>query len=46
MTRVSLLHLGELHGYQQLLVGLVAVGPFIALAVVVVVQRRRDDRES
>lgn len=35
-------HLGELHAYEQLLVLLLAFGPFLALAVVVYVVRRRD----
>lgn len=37
------LHLGELHAYEQLLVALIAFGPFVALGIVVVL-RRRDDR--
>ena len=35
-------HLGELHAYEQLLVLLLAFGPFLVLAVVVYVVRRRD----
>jgi len=38
------MHLGELHAYEQLLVALIAFGPFVALGIVVVVLRRRDDR--
>lgn len=54
MTRVSvlvanavawvLMHLGELHAYEQLLVALIAFGPFVVLGVVVAVMRRRDGR--
>ena len=36
------LHLGALHPFEQLLVALVAFGPFVALFVVVHVVRRRD----
>jgi hypothetical protein len=45
-------HLGELHSYERALVLLVAFGPFVVLAVVVYVLRRRDlaaearDREA
>jgi type VI protein secretion system component VasK len=39
-------HLGELHTYEQLLVWLIAFGPFVALAVVVLVVRRRDAAEA
>jgi hypothetical protein len=39
---VTLLHLGALHGYEKLLVAVIAVGPFLVLAVVVSVLRRRD----
>ncbi len=39
-----LMHLGELHDYEKLLVAIIAFGPFVALAVVVLVLRRRDDR--
>ena len=35
-------HLGALHPYEQLLVAVVAVGPFVVLGVVVAVLRRRD----
>jgi len=41
-----LMHLGELHAYEKLLVGIIAFGPFVALVVVVAVLRRRDDRGS
>ena len=36
------LHLGELHAYEQLLVALIAFGPFVVLGIVVYVVRRRD----
>ena len=36
------LHLGALHPFEQLLVALVAFGPFVVLFVVVYVVRRRD----
>ena len=40
------MHLGDLHAYEQLLVGLIAFGPFVALIVVVAVLRRRDAGEE
>jgi hypothetical protein len=39
-------HLGALHPYEQVLVLLLAFGPFVVLACVVAVVRRRDARES
>jgi hypothetical protein len=36
------LHLGGLHSYEQLLVLAIAFGPFVVLAIVVFVVRRRD----
>lgn len=36
------LHLGPLHPVEQLLVLALAFGPFVVLAVVIVLQRRRD----
>lgn len=36
------MHLGDLHAYEQLLVGLIAFGPFVVLIVVVALVRRRD----
>ena len=36
------LHMGALHPYERLLVLLIAFGPFVVLAVVVYVVRRRD----
>lgn len=35
-------HLGALHAYEKLLVALIAFGPFVVLAVVVHVVRKRD----
>ena len=43
---VTLLHLGTLHPVERLLVLLVAFGPFLVLAVVVYVVRRRDIAEE
>ena len=39
-------HLGGLHPVESVLVAVLAFGPFVALGVVVYVQRRRDDRED
>jgi hypothetical protein len=39
-------HLGPVHGFERLLVAVVALGPFVVLAVVAVVVRRRDARET
>lgn len=36
------LHLGPLHPVEQLLVFALAFGPFVVLAVVILLQRRRD----
>ena len=43
---VTLLHLGALHPVEQLLVGLVAFGPFVVLFSVFYVVRRRDGAEE
>jgi hypothetical protein len=40
------LHLGELHAYEQLLVALIAFGPFVVLGIVVYVVRRRDTEDD
>ena len=40
------LHLGALHPYELLLVLVIAFGPFVVLAVVVFLLRRRDLREE
>jgi hypothetical protein len=39
-------HLGQLHAWEQVLVLLLAFGPFILLGIVVVVVRRRDIAEE
>ena len=39
-------HLGQLHPFEQLLVFLIAFGPFVVLGVVVWFRRREDSRES
>jgi hypothetical protein len=36
------LHLGALHAYETVLLGVVAFGPFVVLAIVVHVLRKRD----
>jgi len=36
------MHLGSLHPYETALLALIAFGPFVVLAIVVVVGRRRD----
>lgn len=41
-TPLPPLHLGDLHAYEQLLVLVLAFGPFVVLGVVVAVVRRRD----
>ena len=45
-TTVVLGHIGGLHPVETALVALLAFGPFVALGVVVFLQRRRDDRED
>ncbi len=40
------LHMGALHPVEQLLVLLLAFGPFALLAVVVLVRRRQDARDE
>jgi hypothetical protein len=40
------MHLGDLHAYETALLALLAFGPFVVLAVVVVVLRRRDADED
>ena len=44
MTPVLPLHMGALHPYEQVLVYLLAFGPFVLLGVVVAVRRRQDRR--
>ena len=41
-TAVLPLHMGALHPVEQLLVLLLAFGPFVVLGVVVAVRRRQD----
>lgn len=36
------LHLGALHAYETVLLAILAFGPFVVLAVVVLILRRRD----
>jgi hypothetical protein len=38
--------MGALHPFEQLLVYLLAFGPFLVLGVVVAVRRRQDRRED
>ncbi len=40
------LHMGALHPFEQLLVVLLAFGPFVALGIVIAVRRRQDRREE
>jgi len=40
------LHFGSLHPYEQALTLLLAFGPFVLLAIAVVVRRRHDDRSE
>jgi len=40
------LHLGPLHPAEQVLTYLLAFGPFVLLAIVVVVRRRQDGHEE
>jgi hypothetical protein len=46
MPVLPALHMGPLHPVEQLLVLLVAFGPFVVLFVVVYVVRRRDVAEE
>jgi hypothetical protein len=39
---VTPLHLGDLHPYEQALTLLLAFGPFVVLAVVIVIRSRQD----
>ena len=39
-------HLGKLHGYEQVLVVLLAFGPILLLAVTVWIARRRIDEDD
>ena len=46
MTGLVLEHLGKLHGYEQVLVVLLAFGPILLLAVTVWIARRRIDDDE
>lgn len=46
MTLLVPEHLGGLHPLETVMVALLAFGPFVALGVVVYLQRRRDDTED
>jgi hypothetical protein len=37
------LHLGQLHAYEKVLTLVLAFGPFVVLALVIAVRRRRHD---
>jgi len=39
-------HLGTLHGYDQTLALVLAFGPFVLLAIVILVRRRLDATED
>lgn len=39
-------HLGSLHGYEQALVLVLAFGPFVLLAIVILLRRRQDAGED
>jgi len=43
---IVLWHMGNLHPFEKLLVGAIAFGPFLVLAVVVYVVRKRDVAEE
>jgi hypothetical protein len=45
MSPLVPMHLGDLHAYETALLALLAFGPFVVLAVVVVMLRRRDAAE-
>ena len=40
------LHMGALHPYEQVLVLVLAFGPFLLLGAVIAVRRRQDRREE
>ncbi|MGZ5399867.1 MAG: hypothetical protein ACXWXO_18840 [Nocardioides sp.] len=39
-------HLGSMHGYEQVLALVLAFGPFVLLAIVIVVRRRHEAAED
>ena len=43
---LPLLHMGKLHGYEHLLVYLLAFGPFLLLALTIWISRRRNRLET
>jgi len=43
---VTPLHMGALHPFEQVLVLVLAFGPFLLLGAVVAVRRRQDRREE
>lgn len=45
-TLVVPLHLGSLHPFESVVLGLVAFGPFVVVALVVARQRRQADQEQ
>ncbi len=40
------MHMGPLHAYETALLALIAFGPFVVIAVVVMMQRRRGSRSE
>jgi hypothetical protein len=46
LLHVTPWHLGKLHGYENLLALLLAFGPFVILALVIVMRRRDDDEDA
>jgi hypothetical protein len=43
---LTALHMGALHPVEQVLTLVLAFGPFLVLAAVIVHRRRQDDRDS
>ena len=43
---VTVWHMGSLHPVEKALTVLLAFGPFVVLAIVIVVRRRQDRRED
>ena len=43
---MTLWHMGSLHAYEQVLVLLLAFGPFVVLGIVVWLRRREDAAEE
>jgi hypothetical protein len=40
------LHMGSLHPFEQVLTLILAFGPFLVLAAVIVHRRRQDDQDA